>query len=268
MDRCAVFVDAGYLYAAGGQICHGATARKGTELDALQAHEFLTDLAAENSGVQRLRTYWYDGAKDRLPTDEQSKIARLPNVKLRLGRINANNQQMGVDALIYHDLMTLARERAISDAFLLSGDEDLREGVKAAQQVGVRVTLIGIEAPRGWHNQSLHLVNETDEIITLVKEDLSAFIRPRTQPDKTSELNNGQIIGAEPAAAEYAQEWLRKANEQDIATLRSAYPRIPVSLDRDLLLAVENVVEQSLQGHDSVRKAIRKQFWLQIRGQG
>ena len=69
----------------------------------------------------------------------------MPNVKLRLGRINAKNQQKGVDALIYRDLTTLARERAICDAFLLAGDEDLREGVKAAQDMGVRVTLIGID---------------------------------------------------------------------------------------------------------------------------
>ena len=91
MDRCAVFVDAGYLYAAGGKICHDVTARKAIQMDALKAHEFLTRLAIENSGVQRLRTYWYDGAKDRIPTAEQLKIAQLPNVKLRLGRINAHN---------------------------------------------------------------------------------------------------------------------------------------------------------------------------------
>ena len=265
MDRCAVFVDAGYLYAAGGKLLYNITARKGVQVNALKAHQFLTGLAEAKSDLQRLRTYWYDGAKDRIPTAEQLKIAELASAKLRLGRINSHNQQKGVDALIYHDLMTLARERAISDAFLLSGDEDLREGVKAAQQVGVRVTLIGIQAPDGTRNQSRDLVNEADEIVILGKEDLSRFISPRVQTYETSVVNNHQTAGAELAATDYAQEWLDKATGQEVASLRSIYPRIPVSLDADLFLAVENKIGESLRGRDSLRKAIRKEFWLRIR---
>ena len=45
--------------------------------------------------------------------------------------------------------MTLARDRAIAEAFLLAGDEDLREGVKEAQDQGVRVTLIGVSPVPG-----------------------------------------------------------------------------------------------------------------------
>ncbi|MDE0701127.1 MAG: NYN domain-containing protein [Acidimicrobiaceae bacterium] len=265
MDRSAVFVDAGYLYAAGGKLLHNVTARKGVQLDALKAHQFLAGLAEAKSDLQRLRTYWYDGAKDRIPTAEQLKIAELANVKLRLGRINSHNQQKGVDALIYHDLMTLAREGAISDAFLLSGDEDLREGVKAAQQVGVRVTLIGVQAPDGMRNQSRDLVNEADEIVILGKEDLSSFISPRVQASETMVVDNDQTAKAELAATEYAQEWLDKATDQEVASLRSIYPRIPVSLDADLFVAVENEVGESLRGRDPLRKAIRKQFWLTIR---
>lgn len=265
MDRSAVFVDAGYLYAAGGKLLHNVTARKGVQLNPLKAHQFLASLADTKSDFQRLRTYWYDGAKDRFPTAEQLEIAELANVKLRLGRVNSHNQQKGVDALIYHDLMTLAREKAISDAFLLSGDEDLREGVKAAQQVGVRVTLIGIQAPGGVRNQSRDLVNEADEVVTLGKEDLSGFISPRVQVSETIVVNNDPTEAAELAAKEYARDWLDKASEQEIASLRRIYPRIPVSLDADLFVSVENRIGESLRGRDPVRKAIRKQFWLRIR---
>ena len=45
-------------------------------------------------------------------------------------------------------------------------DEDLREGVKAAQDRGVRVTLIGIPAPSGF-NQSEELCWEVDDQLTL-----------------------------------------------------------------------------------------------------
>lgn len=84
--------------------------------------------------------------------------------------------------------MTLARERAISDAFLLSGDEDLREGVRAAQDMGVRVTLIGIEAQGDKWNQSKQLVNEADEVGELARGQLSAFVRRRTAPTSSRGL--------------------------------------------------------------------------------
>ena len=125
-----------------------------------------------NCKLPVLRTYWYDGAKRGIPTQAQQAVASLPNVKLRLGRINFQNQQKGVDALIYRDLMTLARERAICEAFLLAGDEDLREGVRAAQDQGVRVTVIGIP-PAQRANQSEELRMEADENLSLDRAQLS-----------------------------------------------------------------------------------------------
>jgi hypothetical protein len=74
-----------------------------------------------------LRVYWYDGAPDAIPLSDHLAIAKLTNVKLRLGRLT-RGEQKGVDWLIIRDLMTLARERAIATALLVSGDEDLREG--------------------------------------------------------------------------------------------------------------------------------------------
>jgi hypothetical protein len=126
MDRCAIFVDAGYLFAAGGELCCGTRARRGLRLEAESFVNMLETAASDRSGLQVLRTYWYDGAKQGLATTSQQRIAALANVKLRLGRLNARGEQKGVDALIYRDLMTLGRERAIADAFLLSGDDGSR----------------------------------------------------------------------------------------------------------------------------------------------
>ena len=189
MDRCAVFVDAGYLYAEGGKLFGAGPKRRYVQVNALKANQFLVDRASRACGLPTLRTYWYDGAKDRVPTAEHQAIADLPNVKLRLGRVNQQNLQKGVDALIYHDLVTLARERAISDAFLLSGDEDLREGVRAAQELGVRVTLIGILTPSGSRNQSRELAREADEVLMLTKENLSGFVSERMLLDGTGTGN-------------------------------------------------------------------------------
>src|SRR5207244_3060826 len=72
-----------------------------------------------------LRVYWYDAARDRVPTIDQRVIAQMPWVKLRLGNLNARGQQKGVDAQIRADMEALARHRAITDAVLIAGDEDM-----------------------------------------------------------------------------------------------------------------------------------------------
>jgi uncharacterized LabA/DUF88 family protein len=73
--------------------------------------------------------------------------------------------------------MTLARERAIAEAFLLSGDEDLREGVTAAQDQGVRVTVVGIQPVSQHHNQSRELIQEADQVALSVRRQHQAPVR-------------------------------------------------------------------------------------------
>ena len=170
-----MFVDAGYLYAGTGRLLFKTRDRRAIRLDVPGVNGLLNRLAEEGCRLPPLRTYWYDGARGGTPTAEQQRIAALPDVKLRLGRITTKNQQKGVDALILLDLVALARERAISEAYLLSGDEDLREGVRAAQDLGVRVTLIGIPTSDGSRNQSRELVNEADKSVMLNKDDLEAW---------------------------------------------------------------------------------------------
>lgn len=134
MDRYAVFVDAGYLLAEGGSVSLGTKERRQIRCNFPGLISALETLVQEHCRLPGLRTYWYDGAKDRIATPEHQTIANLPRVKIRLGRLTAHGQK-GVDALIYHDIMTLARERAIAVAYLVAGDEDLREGVAVAQQM-------------------------------------------------------------------------------------------------------------------------------------
>lgn len=112
----AIFVDAGYLYAAAGRLVAGTEDRRAFDLDAEGLIEALIDRARNIFADSRLlRVYWYDGARRRIHTAEQQSIAELPDVKVRLGNLNANNQQKGVDSLIRTDLESLARHRAISE---------------------------------------------------------------------------------------------------------------------------------------------------------
>ena len=117
--------------------------------------------------------YWYDAARDRVPTIDQRVIAQMPWVKLRLGNLNARGQQKGVDAQIRADMEALARHRAITDAVLVAGDEDMVPAVEAAQAFGVRVHLWGVEPPFGT-NQAERLVWESDTVEVLDR----AFLEP------------------------------------------------------------------------------------------
>ncbi len=182
MDRFAWFVDAGYLYVAGGNLCLGTRRRSEVAID---FDALTTTLVAEgqtHSPEERfLRTYWYDGARDGTPTAVHSALGARSGVKLRLGRTvdaGANRiVQKGVDSLIVRDLIRLSQNRAITTAYLLGGDEDLRQGMVEAQDMGVRVVLVGIE-PFPERNQAASLIREADDLVVLGREVLeSAFKR-------------------------------------------------------------------------------------------
>jgi len=97
--------------------------------------EALAQSVANSSPL--LRIYWYDGASRKTdPTAEHSRLAHCNNIKVRLGFLNSQGQQKGVDSLIVTDLVELARNRAVGDVVLVSGDEDVRIGVQLAQILG------------------------------------------------------------------------------------------------------------------------------------
>lgn len=148
MNRFAVFVDAGYLFAEGSRSLTGQKERRiDLRLEEAKAIQTLKDIAYKHLPNQELlRIYWYDGARGDNMSSDQSTIASLDDVKLRLGAVNQFGKQKGVDSLIVTDLIELARLNSISDAFLLSGDEDVRVGVQIAQNYGVRLHLLRIES--------------------------------------------------------------------------------------------------------------------------
>src|SRR5437868_6002030 len=171
--RYAIFVDAGYLYAASGALLLSCGSRREYRVAAEKLIKALTDHADEQRRGELLRVYWFDAAPKRQPTVDQRVIANLPLVKLRLGNLNAQGQQKRADAQLGADLEALARHRAITDAVLLAGDEDMLPAVEAAQRYGVRVHLWGVEPTHG-SNQAEWLVWESDTVEVLPAD----FLRP------------------------------------------------------------------------------------------
>ena len=182
LSRYAVIVDVGYIYASAGELLFGAASRRDYRVDADKLIQALTRHADDRVRAELLRVYWYDAARDRVPTFDQRVIAQMPWVKLRLGNLNARGQQKGVDAQIRADMEALARHRAITDAILVAGDEDLVPAVEAAQAFGVRVHLWGIEPPYGT-NQAERLVWESDTVEVLERSFVEPYFTRQLGPE-------------------------------------------------------------------------------------
>ena len=173
MSQSAIFVDASFLLAIGGHRASGTTLRAAFTVNYEALIEGILNTAKEYSGLENLRIYWYDASKDAIFTDQHKRIGLLPGVKVRLGRISFNGEQKGVDLKLGLDLVGIARNRAASVAFLVSGDDDLAEAVEEAQDLGMKVVLIGVEKADhrlGVASVAEHLALRVDSIITLREE--------------------------------------------------------------------------------------------------
>lgn len=267
MDRVAVFVDAGYVFAQGSTLLAG---RKLPRAEVSLAHEkaivAFSDFATRVAGVPLLRIYWYDGTSTG-PTAQHLTLAHLQDVKVRLGFVNSVGEQKGVDSLIVTDMITLARNRAISDAVLVSGDEDLRVGVQQAQEFGVRVHLIGIKPSRG--SQSLFLLQEADTThewaAQQVLEFLTCQVAPVSEPVSFLPDEHGPATTSE-FLSRIALQVVARLEQTEIAALVEAIERtrqVPRELDKQLLGGARAALERDLDPQEKTE--IRACFTAECR---
>lgn len=200
MDRYAIFVDAGYFFAAGAQSAFGGQiSRKQVTLKSPPA--MFADLCAKAStaagGLPLLRAYWYDAMPGPRLSLTQSNLALLSGIKLRLGALNSMGEQKGVDSLIVTDIIDLARNRAIADAVIVTGDEDLRIAVQVAQSFGVRVHILAAGDPN--KNVSPSLQMEADSVSALDAAWFASHMDQVVAPPKLS--FNGSNASTTIAAA-------------------------------------------------------------------
>jgi hypothetical protein len=175
--------------------------------------------------------------------------------------------------------MTLARERAMAIAYLISGDEDLREGVLAVQDMGVRVIVIGI--PTSQPNQAQTLIHEADEhimldtpfwsphflLVTPPPPALAPAVQPTPATVPPPAVAQTHVITSKDAfqaGMEVALAWSRQATPNEIRSLLDQAPRIPMQLDSELLRKAEQTLG-SLRDRQDLRKPLRAGFWRGIR---
>jgi uncharacterized LabA/DUF88 family protein len=302
LARYAVMVDVGYIYAAAGELLFGTSSRRDFRVDAVGLISSITKHADELFRGELLRVYWYDAARDRVPTIDQRVVAQMAWVKLRLGNLNARGQQKGVDANIRADMETLARHRAITDAVLIAGDEDMVPAVEAAQAYGARVHLWGVEPPYGT-NQAERLVWESDTVDVLD----ASFLRPyftrnpvpeQSRPDiQATAPTPAQLFGerhrvtttapipilrgshgpntgpmpklgpdrrhVEEAGEHVAHKWILTRGQDNIRDLLPG-PILPPVIDKELLVEAEKELGQSLRPYQEAREWLRDAFWARV----
>jgi uncharacterized LabA/DUF88 family protein len=299
LARYAVMVDVGYIYAAAGELLFGTSSRREYRVDAVGLIQAITKHADELFRGELLRVYWYDAARDRVPTIDQRVVAQMAWVKLRLGNLNARGQQKGVDANIRADMEALARHRAITDAVLIAGDEDMVPAVEAAQAFGVRVHLWGIEPPYGT-NQAERLVWESDTVDVLE----AAFLRPYFTRNPVVEQPRADIQATVPSPAQLfgerhmrppaplgrnshvsatgpmprlgpdrrrveeagehvAHKWILTRGADNIRDLLPG-PILPPVIDKELLVEAEKELGQSLRPYQEAREWLRDAFWARV----
>ncbi len=302
LARYAIMIDVGYIYASAGELLFSVGSRREYRVDTDKLIGALTRHADSLVRGELLRVYWYDAARDRVPTIDQRVIAQMARVKLRLGNLNARGQQKGVDAQIRADMEALARHRAITDAVLVAGDEDMVPAVEAAQAYGVRVHLWGVEPPFGT-NQAERLVWESDTVEILDRAFLEPYftripvpepvppapVTPVPSPAQVFDKRHGakplllrpaahppspggaSRLGpdrqrVEEAGEHVAQKWILTRGEDNIRDLLPG-PILPPVIDKELLVDAEKELGLSLRPYQEAREWLRDAFWERVRRQ-
>ncbi|MPY94547.1 MAG: NYN domain-containing protein [Acidimicrobiia bacterium] len=263
--RYAIFVDAAFLWASVGELLFGTNDRSRLTCDYDGLVGALVEATGDDARRELLRAYWYDGAVNKVPTPEQKRLGQLPSVKLRLGRIVGGHQK-GVDSLIVLDLLKLATTGMVDTIYLLSGDDDLTEGVREAQALGVRVVLIGAATPLPRQSEALLLEADGVELWD------EAFWRPHvSRASREAEPAHHHEPRSAPAGGEavhtfervgyaFSTRWLDEASDEEVERVRRSRPRIPSDIDSRLLWDTSAGRDLS----EGERVALRDGFWRAV----
>ena len=205
-DRCALFVDAGYALADGAMAVHGTSRRESVSWDYAGLLQLLSGLARERSGLPLLRCYWYEATVEGRRNAEHDTLADLPGVKLRLAKMRPGRRE-GVESEIHRDLTTLARNKAVSDAMVVSAEEDLAQVIADVQDLGLRVTLLHIAVDGADWTISRALRQECDDIVEISSAHLRPFVEliSGAEPPRPDEQDGAPVFTLRATANGHGQ---------------------------------------------------------------
>jgi hypothetical protein len=248
---------------------HGTRRGESVSWDYEGLLQLLSSLARERSGLPLLRCYWYETSADGRRLAEHDALADLPGIKFRLAKVRPGRRE-GVETEIQRDLTTLARNNAISDALVVSAEEDLAQVIADVQDLGMRVTLVHIAVDGNW-TISRTLRQEADDLIEIGGEHLRPYVEliagaePVLEEPDLAIRSNGHLTGvgayqqsSTPPAiytAPVVAEYQRPALQLPRAAAREASVREPrETVTREPALREAPVRETSAR-ETSVREA-------------
>jgi uncharacterized LabA/DUF88 family protein len=198
VDRCALFVDASYVLADGAMAVHGTRRRESVSWDYPGLLQLLGNLAMERTNLPLLRCYWYEATVEGRRSADHDTLADLPGVKLRVTKMRPGRRE-GVEGEIHRDLTTLARNKAVSDAMVVSAEEDLAQVIADVQDMGMRVTLLQIVGD-GTGSPSRALRQECDDIVEVSAAHLRPYVEliSGAEPARSDE-SDGTLVALRPA---------------------------------------------------------------------
>ena len=193
MDRCALFVDAGYVLTDGAMAVHGTRRRESVSWDYAGLLQLFGNLAMERTKLPLLRCYWYEATVEGRRSADHDTLADLPGVKLRVAKMRPGRRE-GVEGEIHRDLTTLARNKAVSDVMVVSAEEDLAQVIADVQDMGLRVTLLHIATDGSW-TISRTLRQECDDIAEISAAHLRPYVEliSGAEPPRPDESDSGSL---------------------------------------------------------------------------
>ena len=193
VDRCALFVDAGYVLTDGAMAVHGTRRRESVSWDYAGLLQLLGNTAVERTRLPLLRCYWYEATVEGRRSADHDTLADLPGVKLRVAKMRPGRRE-GVEGEIHRDLTTLARNKAVSDVMVVSAEEDLAQVIADVQDMGMRVTLLHIAAADGNPTIPRALRQECDDIAEISAAQLRPYVEliSGAEPPRGDEADAGR----------------------------------------------------------------------------
>jgi NYN domain len=252
LDRCALFVDASYVLADGALAVHGTRNRDSVSWDYSGLLKLLGGLSRDRTGLPLLRCYWYDTATDDNRAAEHDRLADVPGVKLRLTKARPNRLE-GVEAEIRKDLTALARNRAVSDVIIVSGEEDLAPVIAEVQDLGVRAVLLHISADDDWAG-SRTLRQECDDIIDVPAGHLRPYVDLIHGAEPELGAGGYRDLAPEPQQLSGTGHHSGPHHGSEAPAARLYGSPVPAEYDREpQLLGMDGRSQRELPGQDAAR---------------
>lgn len=260
----AILIDAGYVWK---QIAKAVDRQHRTEIALVGYGVPLVEALVEEAtgdDMRVLRSYWYDGAPDRVPNIQQRSVGRAARVKLRVGTMSGGRQK-GVDRLMQRDILALAANKAVTDLIVITGDQDMEEELDIAGQHGLMVHVWGIADREQQHQIAGRLLRIVDHWKVLPAHWAATFVPD--EADESADKTSAVPLTSDIQLGAFRSRVLGTTVEADtVSTTPETVPWNAEQLDEVGRAAYDTLREQYGSEWAAIRSEIGSSKWRRPNG--